>query len=355
MLKPNLLIFAILALGNIQAAVRAPDINNIQNLSAGLVSLSSALNKQKSLKPPYVWVHEKTLLGHDAGVTSIAITPDSNYIVTGSADSTVKIWDVDSDESPISLNGHKDEVLSVNVTPDGKKIISGAYDNNIHIWNFVSGQLLRTISVPTCITAIAITSDSQYLVAADNNKKITKWNLKSYQLVKTIKLIYFIHAMSLTDDNNLILGLREPGPVGNYPIWIVDIDKACILKIFKNVEAQEGVIFSIAISPDNKKIVSGLGDHTIKIWDVESALLLKTLTGHAGWVTAITITPDSKYIISGSMDGTIKMWDLNTGDILQTISSRPASTNSLAIAPDGTYFVSGSPSEAIEVWKKKFI
>lgn len=68
---------------------------------------------------------------------------------------------------------------------------------------------------------------------------------------------------------------------------------------------------------DDVKIVSGLRDNTIKIWDRTDLQCIKTLTGHTGSVLCLQY--DDKVIISGSSDSTVRVWDVNTGEMVNTL------------------------------------
>lgn len=68
---------------------------------------------------------------------------------------------------------------------------------------------------------------------------------------------------------------------------------------------------------DDVKIVSGLRDNTIKIWDRTDLQCVKTLTGHTGSVLCLQY--DDKVIISGSSDSTVRVWDVNTGEMVNTL------------------------------------
>ena len=74
----------------------------------------------------------------DAGVTSVSISPDGSMVAAGSLDSVIRIWEVASGVLLDSLRGHRDSVYSVAFTPDGKGIISGSLDKSLKLWDLCS-------------------------------------------------------------------------------------------------------------------------------------------------------------------------------------------------------------------------
>ncbi len=77
--------------------------------------------------------------------------------------------------------------------------------------------------------------------------------------------------------------------------------------LYKTLEGHTNPVTSVAIN--EKYIVSGCIDKTIKIWNIETGKCLKTLKGHTHWVESVAI--NEKYIVSGSDDKTIKIWVKN--------------------------------------------
>ncbi len=65
--------------------------------------------------------------------------------MSGSADKTIRIWDVESGECIKTLIGHQEDVWRVIYSPDGKYIISGSHDRTIKIWDVETGECLRTL------------------------------------------------------------------------------------------------------------------------------------------------------------------------------------------------------------------
>jgi WD40 repeat protein len=66
----------------------------------------------------------------------------------------------------------------------------------------------------------------------------------------------------------------------------------------------------VAFSPDGKILATESWDKTIKLWDVATGTMLRTLAGHTDSVRSVAFSPDGKILASGSWDGTILLWDV---------------------------------------------
>jgi WD40 repeat protein len=129
---------------------------------------------------------------------------------------------------------------------------------------------------------------------------------------------------------------------------------------------------AVAFSPDGRWVVSGAKDNTIKIWDVNSGRLLRTLYGHGSAVNALAVSPDGKLVASGSgntydtryaklffkggqvggqkEDTSVRLWDVLTGKELRILKGHQLAVMALAFARDGRTLTSAS-SDLIRVWE----
>ncbi|MGK7904945.1 MAG: caspase family protein [Hormoscilla sp.] len=112
----------------------------------------------------------------------------------------------------------------------------------------------------------------------------------------------------------------------------------------------ENSVWLVAFSPDGKRIVSGSSDNTIRLWDLEGNPIGEPFRGHENEVLSVAFSPNGKRIVSGSSDNTIGLWDLEGNQIVEHFRGHENSVWSVAFSPDGTRIVSGSDDNTIGLW-----
>ncbi|MGB3345609.1 MAG: caspase family protein [Aequorivita sp.] len=113
------------------------------------------------------------------------------------------------------------------------------------------------------------------------------------------------------------------------------------------------LVDSANFSPDGKRIVSASGDHTAKIWDAQTGILLADLTGHSAAVISAIFSPNGRMIVTASKDKTAKIWDAQTGKWLVDITGHSKEVSSAIFSPDGKKIVTASDDNTAKIWDAK--
>lgn len=107
---------------------------------------------------------------------------------------------------------------------------------------------------------------------------------------------------------------------------------------------------SVAITPDGQTVISGSGDKTIKLWNLQTGLLRQTLIGHSHWVRSVAISTNGQTLASASNDKTVKIWRLGTNEALLTLTGHSDWVRTVTLDPNGQRLVSGSQDTTLKLW-----
>ncbi|KAG8742618.1 hypothetical protein FRC10_001216 [Ceratobasidium sp. 414] len=290
------------------------------------------------------------LQGHTSLVNSVAYSPDGAYIVSGSHDNTIRIWNAHTGQAVGQpLQGHTNWVNSVAYSPDGAYIVSGSSDNTIRIWDAHTGQSIgQPLQGHTrLINWVAYSPDGAYIVSCSFDDTIRIWDAHSGQSIGQPLQGHtgFVNSVAYSPDGAYIVsGSRD----NTIRIWDAHTGQS----VGQPLQGHANWVYSVAYSPDGAYILSGSRDNTIRIWDAHTGRSVgQPLQGHTNWVYSAAFSPDCKHIISGSVDSTIRIWDAHTGQSVgQSHQGHTSMIHSVAYSPDGAYIASGSSDNTLRIW-----
>ncbi|KAL2017517.1 hypothetical protein VTK56DRAFT_2009 [Thermocarpiscus australiensis] len=351
----------------------------------------------------------RTLSGHTNGVTCLQLDDNINILATGSYDTTIRIWNIETGEELRALRGHTRAIRALQF--DDSKLISGSLDNTIKIWNWHTGECISTLQGHTD-GVLSVHFDAQLLVSGsiDRSVKIFDFNSKEAFCLKghtdwvncTRLDIASRTVMSGSDDTTIKLwdldtrqAIRTfEGHVGHVqqvlllpPEYEPDDelltgingsgDNTDTLSIASGVDGTSGVSFvhpdrcsnspcrdqdiralygpSFASDPARplppRYFLSGGLDSTIRLWDSATGRCLKTMFGHLEGVWSLA--GDTIRVISGANDGMVKCWEPRSGKCDATFVGHRGPVTCVGLSD--SRMASGSEDGEIRVYSFKDI
>ncbi|MFP3040601.1 caspase family protein [Treponema primitia] len=264
-------------------------------------------------------------------IKSVAISPDGQWIVFGSANKTIKMVDTETGKKLRTLSGHSGAVNSVAFSPDGRRIVSGSADNTIKIWDAESRRELSSFSGLSVGETVEYNPNGRLILYSS---EIRSWDYKykvldaeSGRELWTLDSNTFIHSAD---------GLRIAVRNGT-DIIIRDAESGRELLTISN----PGEL--LAYNSDKRQIVSSFSHNTIyKIWDSESGQELHSLSINHDAVKQIAYSPNGRQLAINDRILDTESWQEQT-------FAGAAGVGSMAISPDGRQLAIPS-GNIIKIW-----
>eukprot|EP00891_Asterochloris_glomerata_P003035 jgi/Astpho2/3035/Aster-03343 len=218
------------------------------------------------------------LWGHSAAVNAVDFSPDLRLLFSASVDGTIRLWSLGLAANLVAYRAHMFPVWDVASCPHGLYFASGSADRTARLWSTERAQPLR-------------------ILAGDNCKE-------------------------------LIGARRRAGHQAD-----VDV---------------------VRWHPNSHYVASGSTDSSIRLWDVRSGKASRICLGHRAPITALAFSPDGQTLLSGSEDGSMAAWDLGSARRLASMHGHRSAVWSLAFSHGaGSLLASGSADQTVRLWSSK--
>ncbi|RGP58943.1 vegetative incompatibility protein het-e-1 [Fusarium sporotrichioides] len=199
---------------------------------------------------------------HSGTINDLAFSPDNHLVASATADGTVGLWDTATGET-IRLEGHRDEVFRVAFSPDGSLMVSCSADTTIRIWRAATGESAGTLSGHSDkVIGIVFSPDGRFLISTSSDGATLLWYLATQAIFAVLKgHTGIVTSAVYSSDGDQILTCSEDNTIR---LWTKEGTPTGIIK-YATVQFS-----SVAFSPDNRMIASSSQDQTIRLWDPET-------------------------------------------------------------------------------------
>ena len=248
-------------------------------------------------------------------IKSVTFSPDGKVFAGGGYGNVVHLWHAETGERQNTLGGqHKEPVESVAFSVDGTVLASASWDKTVHLWDTQTGELRNTLSGHTdWVNSVAFSPDGTTLASASNDMTIRLWDTQTGELRRTFtghkdainSVAFSPDGKMLASGSGYIFARDTSGSQGK-TIRLWDVETGTIRR---TLPAQKDEVLCVAFSPDGK-VLAASQDKIIQLWDIQTHTILRTLEGHTGWVWSVAFSSDGRTLVSGSQDGTLLLWEL---------------------------------------------
>lgn len=232
--------------------------------------------------------------GHELAVISVAISPDSNYIATGSRDRSVKVWSLKSGTEIRSFLGLPTSPHTVAFSSDGKNLLAAAYETLV-VWEVETGKLIYQITTKERLTAAAFSPDQRFIVYG---------------------------------------GYMDSVTVRSWP------EGKIITQLTVNPDKGSGHGISIAMSADGKRIAFGETNRTFRVFDVTTWNEVYKFDYPDAWCGGCAsfpaFSPDGRFLYGITTHIPVRKYDLETGQVVKEYPVELRDPESLAVNPDNS-------------------
>jgi WD40 repeat protein len=340
-------------------------------------------------------------------IESAAFSADGRVLATGSSDSSLQLWDVETGRLWNTYNGHLNRIEAVAFSRNGRRLASGSFlreknptqypeHGDVRIWD-VGGTPEVSVAKPESVASVNAlefwpkgqrvvslggtfgalttvdTTSGKRLASYDNRgvdaiahsptapvlalgrgNEIVLLNPESFARLDVLadsdpqrrprKIVSLAYSR---DGSWLAAGTFEEGIV----VWDVAAKKTVATLKLPSKEYEDNAIGASAFLPVKERLGAASDGGGVTLWDVSRQQPLATLATHNGFATGVAVSPDGKTVVSGGMDGRILLTPVDPIAPPIELRGHRAGVTSVAFSTDGRTIASGGRDGTVRLWQ----
>ncbi|HEX5059363.1 MAG TPA: protein kinase, partial [Kofleriaceae bacterium] len=280
----------------------------------------------------------RELRGHAQDIEHVAVTPDGKYVITGSDDSTARIWNLANDALVAELKGHDGPIETMTLSSDGKYLATAGTDGDVRLWEIPSGTGRRLQGHHNTVRGVSFSPDNTKLASTGEDGTLFIWDVTSAASKELLKHTAGLRPVIWYDNTTVIVGGFD-GKMGRYD---VTTGKGSM------VQAHDAELRCLALSPDRRYLISGDENGLVALWTGDGKRL-RSLGRHTDVTRDVMFTPDGKFALSAGGDPIVRVYPIPDGKAYE-LTGHENGIKGLALDRDGKLVASAGLDNTVRVW-----
>jgi len=303
----------------------------------------------KMKKTPELTPH-KTMRGHTEVVFGVAHLPGEQHIITCSLDGSLRLWDLESSAQigdEWRDEGDEAGILTMALSPNSKTLASGSSDGTVRVWDIKTRKVIAKWEGHIAMELVCWSPDGERVASGFDDGTVRVWNIESGEPVEGLNPIKTgsqqVYALSYSPEATMIVtGGTE---FNGIEIW--DAKTGKLLSTIKDNEYW--TVWCLTWTSDEKKLIAGMGNGMIRIFDTATWQEIAVLDEHdVGY--HLTLFPNDCLLASSSYDRTAQLWNLDTNLPVGPPLQHKDHVQSTAFSADGKLLSTACNDENAYVW-----
>jgi WD40 repeat protein len=244
----------------------------------------------------------KVYSGHRFPVRAVAWSPNGKWIASGAENAEIRVWDVASGHS-FTLTGHQRAIQHLAFDARSTRLVSTSDDDTVRVWNLSTRKTELTIrGAGVNVYGARFTRDGSRLVIATLGKGLCLYHPKTGALLKA----FGEHGNTGVNDGDVnpsgtkAVSAGRDGKVG---VWDLKGGKRLTY-----LSGHTDWVVRVSVSPNGKFVASSSSDGTVRVWNVENYRLIGTLSNQNLTGSPLAWSADSTYLLTTASDGFIRIY-----------------------------------------------
>ncbi|XP_036393340.1 protein Atg16l2 [Megalops cyprinoides] len=244
-----------------------------------------------------------SLDGSNEGITSIEFDPTGTRILAASYDKSALFWRLDDCAPKFTLTGHSRKVTAAKFKCSLRQVVTGSADRTVKVWDLHRAACIQTIEVLSYCSDVVCSE--YFIISGHYDRKIRFWDSRAASCTQEVPLQGKVTSLDICPDHRQLLSCSR-----DECLQVVDLRMSNSRRSFRADGFKCGCDSTKAIfSPDGNYLAAGSADGAVYIWNVNSGNLETCLPGkHSSSINAVSWSVSGEYVVSVDKSRRAVLW-----------------------------------------------